>query len=124
MKMRIKRIISITIDFFIVMFIGIGIFVIIVEFFNITSKVLQDILQFILMSLLFFVKDLPYREGSLGKKICKLEVLKLNNERLSNLIKILRNTMILIWPVELVLLVLFNKRLGDIIFKTKVVEKQ
>lgn len=121
--MKTKRIISITIDFFIVSFIGLGLFFMAVELFNITNKELYNILEFIWMSLLFVIKDLPYREGSLGKKICKLEVLNLNNKRLSNSIKILRNFMILIWPVELILLVLFNKRLGDIIFKTKVVEK-
>lgn len=122
--MRTKRIISIAIDFFIVMFIGLGSFFIAVELFNITNKELYNILEFIWMSSLFAIKDLPYREGSLGKKICKLEVLHLNNERLSSSIKILRNLFVLIWPVELILLLLFNRRLGDAIFKTKVVEKQ
>ncbi len=122
--MKTKRIISITIDFFMVMFIGLGLFFMAIELFNITNKEVYNILEFIWMSLLFAIKDLPYREGSLGKKICKLEVLDLNNERLSSSIKILRNLLILIWPVELILLLLFNRRLGDIIFRTKVVEKK
>jgi len=37
---------------------------------------------------------------------------------------IFRNIFIVIWPIELILLLLFGKRLGDIIFGTKVVNKK
>lgn len=121
--MKIKRIFSITIDLFIAMFIGLGIFVIITEIFNITDKLLYNILQFIWMTTVISIKDLSFKEGSLGKKICQLEITTTNNEKISNLIKILRNLTIFIWPVELLLVLILNKRLGDVIFNTKVIER-
>lgn len=122
--MRTKRIFSIIIDLFITMFIGLGIFAMIIEIFNITNRLFYNVFQFILMTIIISIKDLPFKNGSLGKKICQLEILTTNNENPTNLVKILRNLTVYIWPIELVLLIVFNKRLGDILFKTKVIEVQ
>ena len=84
------------------------------------------------MSLLysiFFCKDI-FGSQSIGKRIFKLKVInnkinkdedKVNTLELNSIRLILRNLFIYIWPIEIILIMSQNKRLGDIIVKTKVV---
>lgn len=76
--------------------------------------------KFIFCIVLFFLKDLFFRNASIGKKIMKLEVRTSSGEIPSKLVMILRNITILIWPIEILLIVLLNNRIGDMIFKTVV----
>lgn len=115
-NMNFKRIFSIVIDFYITMFIGLSIFFIVTKTFNIQSNLLCDVLMIILFSL----KDLPFKEGSIGKIVCKLKLSTIDNKEVSNIFKILRNLTVIIWPIELLLLIIFNKRIGDMLYKTKV----
>jgi uncharacterized RDD family membrane protein YckC len=78
---------------------------------------------------LFFCKDIIGCQ-SIGKRIFKLKVIntkinndegKLNKLELIPIRLILRNLFIYIWPIEIILIMTENKRLGDLIFKTKVV---
>ena len=115
-NMNFKRIFSIVIDFYITMFIGLSIFFIVTKTFNIQSNLLCDVLMIILFSL----KDLIFKEGSIGKIVCKLKLSTNDNKEVSNIFKILRNLTVIIWPIELLLLIIFNKRIGDMLYKTKV----
>lgn len=84
------------------------------------------------MSLLFsifFCKDV-FRSQSIGKKIFKLKVVnskinkdneKVNVLELNPIRLILRNLFVYIWPIEIILIWYQNKRLGDVIVKTKIV---
>ena len=70
---------------------------------------------------LFFCKDI-FGSQSLGKRYCKIIVVSSidkQNISISRLIK--RNIFVLIWPIELLLLIISNNRIGDAIAKTKVV---
>ena len=52
----------------------------------------------------------------------KLEIVNKENEKPNKLILICRNLTVFIWPLEIILLLIFNKRIGDILFNTQVVE--
>lgn len=71
---------------------------------------------------IYFFKDVISGQ-SIGKRILKIKVVDLdgNTPKLFNLI--IRNITILIWPIEAILVLLDKPRLGDILAKTKVVER-
>jgi uncharacterized RDD family membrane protein YckC len=78
---------------------------------------------------LFFCKDIIGGQ-SIGKRFFKLKVVnnKINegekvveNLELNSIRLILRNLFVYIWPIEILLLMYQDKRLGDAIIKTKVV---
>ncbi len=122
--MKLKRIYSIIFDCWFLMFIGISSFIIITTVFPIKNLLLYNSIKDIFMMGIVISKDLYFKNGSLGKKIFKLEIVTLRNERPTNLVKILRNLTIIIWPIECVLILIGKERIGDRLCKTKVVEKQ
>jgi len=69
-----------------------------------------------------FIKDFIFKKISIGKRIMKINVRMIDDSVPSNFILFLRNLTYIIYPIEVVMIILFNKRLTDIIFKTKVVE--
>lgn len=111
--MRIKRLISIFIDYMICLYIS-------------SPILFLDIIKFeyevIIILILFSIKDLIFKNQSIGKKIMKLEIVNKENEKPNKLILICRNLTLYIWPLEIILLLIFNKRIGDILFNTQVVE--
>lgn len=72
--------------------------------------------------LLVILKDYVFRNYSFGKKIMKIQIMKKNNQKPSIAVIVLRNVFLLIWPIEAIMFLIFNERLGDIVFNTKVVE--
>jgi len=115
-KMK-KRILSIIIDFCIVQII---VFAIIVFF---PVKNFSNIIIGIFFPLLLSCKDLIYKNKSFGKKRIGLEIITLDDKIPSRLVIFLRNVTVCIWPIEFLLIFLERERLGDRIFKTKVITK-
>ena len=76
------------------------------------------------VTLLILLKDLPFKNASIGKKIMKIEVRKTNNQIPSIFIIIIRNITVCIWLLECILLLMNKKRIGDWICDTKVVESK
>lgn len=78
----------------------------------------------ILIFLLFFSKDLITPQGSYGKKIMGLQLIKrtASSPFTNKLLKVVRNISLLLWPLE-ILIALSNKglRLGDLIAGSEVV---
>ncbi len=75
---------------------------------------------FIMIMLSF--KDLLFTNKSIGKIKMNLEVLT-NDDKIPNkYVLYFRNFTLIIWPIEIIMIALFNKRIGDLIFGTKVVE--
>ncbi len=73
---------------------------------------------------LLLIKDLIFKNASIGKKILRLEIKKQNDEVPKFYIIVLRNVFTsILFPIEFVMIIGFSKTLGDMIFKTKVVEK-
>lgn len=90
------------------------------DFFEIVIPYYSYVIIIIGVFLLIF-KDVLYGNASIGKKILKIEV-RMNDGQVPSLMKlIMRNLTIFIWPIECILILHQNKRIGDIIFKTSVV---
>lgn len=81
---------------------------------------------FMVVMFLLFIKDIATKDGSLGKRICGLKLLGNNNNNNNNHIKIIsiiRNVFLIIMPLEIIVfLISKGKRIGDLLFKTKVIE--
>jgi len=121
-KIRIKRLLSGYIDLILIIVIA-NLIVWILSGNLFYSTEFEYILYF-LATIGILTKDLIFRNKSIGKKILGLEV-KNNDNTTSSILKIiLRNITYVFWPIEGLIVLISNKRIGDIVFKTKVVEKK
>ena len=121
MNDKIKRILAAIIDFYIICFLSSAfICVFTLGEFNITPISIIMYLSISLLLLLF--KDFAFKKASIGKRIFKLKVVKTDgtNLMISDVIK--RSIpIIIILPVEVLLLIIYNRRIGDIWAKTSIV---
>ncbi|WP_165044436.1 RDD family protein [Dysgonomonas sp. ZJ709] len=119
-----RRIKAIIIDFFILFILTIVLLVIIL----IVNKDKYDFIYCyaLLMCIVYstcFLKDIIGGQ-SLGKRIYKLQVKNDKGKVPPTKILILRNIFVFIYPIEIILCFVNNgRRLGDIILKTKVTDK-
>jgi len=74
--------------------------------------------------LLLLVKDITFKDASIGKRMLKLKIVRFDGTKVSTVDTIKRNLTILLLPIEIVLVLTKNKRIGDIIAKTSVISKQ
>ena len=84
-------------------------------------------LLFVLLVLLFptmFVfRDVLFNRRSIAKRLFRLRVIdNATNERTSNKKLVIRNLFFVAYPVELVLLIVTGRSLGDMVTKTSVVK--
>lgn len=116
-----QRIGAFLIDYGILMVIGIPICIISIVIQIFSDNFYSQIFLFTILFNFFLCKDLFALGQSKGKSICKLHITKLNNDTPSPLILVLRNLFIVIWPIELLIIIINpERRLADIIFGTKV----
>ena len=87
--------------------------------YNRTANIVIGILVLFDM-LYYFAKDVVNGK-SIGKRIAKIKVVRVDGNAPSILQLIIRNVTILIWPVEALLLLAGKKKLGDMLAKTDVV---
>jgi len=75
--------------------------------------------------LLYFNKDIINGE-SIGKKLLRLKIYKIDGGESSKILLFIRNLFLIIWFLELIVILINNKgkRLGDIITKTEIDLKQ
>lgn len=83
---------------------------------------LLDLISWIIFLLLYIIKDLLFKNQSIGKKIFNLYVVDKNNNKPSSIKLVLRNILILLWELDVILILLFGCKLCDFIFQTKVIE--
>ena len=100
----------------------VGLIGVILGFIPIPSN--MEHIMFYFIVILWLLKDVVYKDGSVGKRIMQLK-LYFNNPNLNFRIisRVLRNITLIIWPIEAILVIIFKKRLGDYIFGTLVHEK-
>ena len=118
-----KRILAFLIDHLIICFAFV--FLGMVEMFVKTDFELFWKLYYIFLlafMLIYFLKDVINGQ-SIGKRIMKIKVVDLNENKPSLFNLIVRNITILIWPVEAIFVLLDKERLGDRLAKTKVIDK-
>ena len=121
MNDKTKRILAAIIDFYIICFLSsMFIFVFTLGEFSITPFSIIMYLTISLLLLLF--KDCMFKNTSIGKRIFKLKVTKTDGTNLMIVDVIKRNIpIIILWPVEALLLIIHNRRIGDIWAKTSIV---
>ena len=116
--MKKKRLIAFFID--IVIIIGISSTLISVLYLLSVEKWIIYLLEIISLTLLF-CKD-SFTGRSLGKKILDMIVIH-DNKPVQPIRALCHNLFYAIWPIELLSLIFFGKRLGDIICECEVIEK-
>lgn len=121
MNDKIKRILAAIIDFYIICFLSSAfICVFTLGEFSITPFSIIVYLTISLLLLLF--KDFMFKNTSIGKRIFKLKVAKTDGTNLMIVDVIKRNIpIIILLPVEALLLIINNRRIGDIWAKTSIV---
>lgn len=110
-----KRCLACFIDYYLIVF-----FVILISF----LLNINNVFVTIVVSFLIIIKDLMFKNASLGKRIMRIEIKKVTNATPKFYELVFRNIFLFIWPIEVLLILFQNKRIGDIVFKTKVVEKK
>ena len=121
MNDKIKRILAAIIDFYIICFLSsafIGVFTL--GEFSVTPF---SIIVYITISLLLLIfKDFMFKNTSIGKRIFKLKVAKTDGTNLMIVDVIKRNIpIIILLPLEALLLIINDRRIGDIWAKTSIV---
>jgi uncharacterized RDD family membrane protein YckC len=118
MKVRLKAVI---IDFVFLCFIGLVLSIVVIVIDHNSTYELGIYFVNAVLYAIILCKDI-YNGQSLGKKIMNLQVVDIHNKDVSLYKLVLRNIFVFIWPIELILCIIGSDRLGDIIFKTKVVK--
>lgn len=123
MKNKFKRIIAGFTDFYICCFWGVVI-IYFITFGECKVTFLSAIIYIILTLSSLLLKDC-FLKPSIGKRIFKLEVIKTNGTNLTNIDIIKRNVVLLfLLPIELLMLIVNGRRIGDIWSNTSVTEKK
>lgn len=126
---KLRRIIAFFIDYYILLMISfvvaffIGIFGTIFK-----GNFMMNSLNFLINGITIpiailglFFKDLIFKNYSVGKKIMHLRIKTVDDNKPSVTQLVARNLFYIIWPLEILTLIITGKRLGDIIFKTQVI---
>lgn len=123
MKIKLKRLVAGYIDFIICCLLGTSISKVITlrnnnfTFISVSIYAISTIIFIIL-------KDIVFKNASIGKWLFKLEIVKTDETKLRFVDIIKRNVLyIILIPLEVLLLIIHDKRIGDLLAKTLVVSK-
>ncbi len=124
MNNSVKRMLSAIIDFYIICFLS-SAFICIVTLGKLDITPLSITAYLILFFLLLIIKDFIFKNASIGKRIFKIEIAKTDGTRLT-IVDALKRTLpvIILLPIEVFLLVVNDKRIGDIWAKTSIIQKK
>lgn len=120
MGINVKRMIAAIIDFFAIAMAAM-IFVGVFTALKIDRTVL-GIVYSAFLALLVLFKDFVFKNASFGKKLLQLKIVKTDGTKPRFIDLLLRTLTLVIFPVEIILVLVRNKRLGDALAKTAVVE--
>lgn len=124
MKDKIKRILAAALDFFSMAFLS-SAFIGALTLGEFTVTPFSIIGYFVIFLLFLLFKDCVFKSASIGKRIFKLTIIKTNGTKLTlgDLIK--RNIpLVVLLPVEVLSIIIHNKRIGDAWAKTAVLYAQ
>lgn len=121
MNDKIKRILAAIIDFYIICFLS-SAFICVFTLGKFSIMPFSIIVYLSISLLLLLFKDFMFKNTSIGKRIFKLKVAKTDGTNLMIVDVIKRNIpIIILLPVEALLLIINNRRIGDIWAKTSIV---
>lgn len=117
--MRIRRLIAIYIDYILVCMVVFFVFWLFGV--HISSKNNHFLIDGMLILIIFSFKDIVCQNRSFGKRVVNLDIVSTNDQKLTKAILIFRNLLTIpIFPIELLMIVLINQRIGDRLFHTSV----
>ena len=123
MKNKLKRLLAGFIDFYISCLFGTVIFDIVTLGENKYTVVSVSIYTISTLAFLL-LKDSVFKNASIGKRIFKLEIVKKDKTKLTIMDVIKRNVpIVILWPIEVILVIVDNRRIGDSWAKTSIVHK-
>lgn len=123
MELRIRRLVAAYIDFFISCFIS-SFLVLIVSLGKLDTTVFNVCVYLGTFVITFVLKDLTFKNASIGKKILHIKILKKGQQNIDTITIIKRSIpLILLYPLEGLFILIDNHRLGDIWSKSEVVDE-
>ena len=121
MNDKIKRILAAIIDFYCICFLS-SAFIYAFTLGKFSSTPFFITMYLIVFLSLLLLKDLAFKSTTIGKRIFKLKIVKTDGTNLTIFDVIKRNIPIMILlPVEAFLIIVNNRRIGDVWAKTSVV---
>ena len=127
MILIVKRLIAAVIDFYIICFLSIA--VVFAVIFAFSFKRLEEAifvlyLYIFLVILLTVIKDVALNNRSIGKRILGIKIEKTDNGKFTFVDAIIRTVpIVFVFPIEVILMLFANRRIGDIFAKTSIVQK-
>ena len=121
MSLNLKRFFATIIDFYVICFAS-SLIILIITFGTMEVTALTISIYLISVLVLTIFKDALFKDASLGKKIFKLKVVYINKSENKILSNIKRTLTLVLVPIEIVLIIKSNRRLGDMWAKTEVVK--
>lgn len=115
--MRIKRLLSLTIDMYIVCSLGLVLYFISQD---LNLPPLIDDLVNVFPFVLLLSKD-SFSGQSIGRKIFKIKVIEISTQQPNPWKSLFRNLLLILWPVEIILLLSGSNRIADKILGTEVI---
>lgn len=115
--MNCKRLIAFFIDYIIIL---LSIFL---PFMIFNPELVFDYFLLILgiIMILVTIKDLIFKNASIGKRLLHLKVVTEKNEIPKLYQLIIRNITLFIWPIDIIVFAITKKRIGEIVTETKVI---
>lgn len=121
MNDKIKRILAAIVDFYIICFLS-SAFICAFTLGKFSITPFSITIYLILFFVFLLIKDFVFESTSIGKRIFKLKVVKTDGTKLMIVDIIKRNIpIIILFPVEVFLLIINNRRIGDIWAKTSII---
>ena len=121
--MRVKRLLAAVIDFYIAcIFSTLIIAVITLGKLNVTALTIGVYVGFFVLCMM--AKDVLFKGASIGKRICKIKVVRADGKMLTVADAIKRTVPLLLPPIEVICLLTRDKRLGDLWADTAVVDRK
>ncbi|MDE6148787.1 MAG: RDD family protein [Ruminococcus sp.] len=121
MSIKLKRLLAGLIDFYIICFISsFLVYFITLGKMNVSFLSLSTYLLSVYALVIY--KDNFFGNASIGKKILKIKIISTNQTGLNLITNFKRSLLLVLLPIELLLIIIDNKRLGDMWAKTTVIE--
>lgn len=119
--MKVKRIIAFLIDYIILLFPIYTLLFSMEIIFNCDIIFCHFYLIISIIMFLLSLKDLIFKNASIGKKIMGLRIVDNKNNSIPNMYKIIiRNLTLILWPIDIIGFLFSNKRIGELMTNTKV----
>ena len=119
---KVQRIVAAYIDFMLICLVS-SFLTYCISFNEEQLSVLSLAVYFISFFLMYIFRDCIFKDASVGKKIMKIKVASLTKQKITWEVEFKRNIlMFLLAPIEILLVMIYNERIGDRIAHTVVVQ--